>query len=41
LPPGVLFIAYGDKSSLLMAGDTHGSGMPTSKGIEVVLEMIP
>lgn len=38
LPPGLLFIAYGDFSSRLMGGDTHGSGMPTSKGIDVVLE---
>lgn len=37
LPPGLLFIAYGDFSSRLMGGDTHGSGMPTSKGIDVQL----
>ncbi|MFV1964176.1 MAG: molybdopterin dinucleotide binding domain-containing protein [Pirellulaceae bacterium] len=41
LPPGLLFIAYGDLSSRLMEGDTHGSGMPTSKGIDVALEVIP
>jgi formylmethanofuran dehydrogenase subunit D len=40
LPSGVLFIAYGDLSSRLMGGDTHGSGMPTSKGLDVVLEKI-
>jgi formylmethanofuran dehydrogenase subunit D len=40
LPPGVLFIAYGDLSSRLMGGDTHGSGMPTSKGLDVTLEKI-
>ena len=40
LPPGLLFIAYGDLSSQLMGGDTHGSGMPTSKGIDVTLEVI-
>jgi formylmethanofuran dehydrogenase subunit D len=40
LPPGLLFIAYGDLSSRLMGGDTHGSGMPTSKGIDVTLEKI-
>jgi formylmethanofuran dehydrogenase subunit D len=40
LPPGLLFIAYGDLSSRLMAGETHGSGMPTSKGIDVELEII-
>jgi formylmethanofuran dehydrogenase subunit D len=38
LPPGVLFIAYGDLSSRLMGGDTDASGMPTSKGIDVTLE---
>jgi formylmethanofuran dehydrogenase subunit D len=41
LPPGLLFIAYGDLSSKLMGGDTHGSGMPTSKGIDVTLEALP
>lgn len=40
LPPGLLFIPYGDLSSRLMGGDTHGSGMPTSKGIDVTLELV-
>jgi formylmethanofuran dehydrogenase subunit D len=40
LPPGLLFIAYGDLSSRLMGGDTHGSGMPTSKGLDVELEVL-
>ena len=40
LPDGLLFIAYGDISSRLMGGDTHGSGMPTSKGIDVELEVL-
>ena len=40
LPEGLLFIAYGDISSRLMGGDTHGSGMPTSKGRDVELEII-
>ncbi len=40
LPPGLLFIAYGDPSSQLMGADTHGTGMPTSKGIDVELEVI-
>lgn len=40
LPEGLLFIAYGDISSRLMAGDTHGSGMPTSKGMEVSMELV-
>ena len=38
LPPGILFLAYGDMSSRLMGSDTHGSGMPTSKGLDVSLE---
>ena len=40
LPNGLLFIAYGDLSSQLMGGDTHGSGMPTSKGLDVSLEAV-
>jgi len=38
LPPGILFISYGDKSSRLMGGDTQGCGMPDSKGLDVFLE---
>ncbi len=38
LPNGMLFISYGDISSRLMGLDTHGSGMPDSKGIDVCLE---
>ncbi len=37
LPPGMLFISYGDLSSRLMGLDTHGSGMPDSKGLNVQL----
>jgi formylmethanofuran dehydrogenase subunit D len=40
LPPGLLFIAYGDLTCQLMGGDTHGSGMPTSKGIDVEMELV-
>ena len=40
LPAGLLFIAYGDYSSRLMGADTHGSGMPTSKGFDVTMEKI-
>jgi formylmethanofuran dehydrogenase subunit D len=40
LPPGVVFIAYGDRSSRLMGPDSHATGMPTSKGIDVTLEKI-
>lgn len=38
LPPGLLFISYGDKSSRLMGLDTQGSGMPDSKGLDVWME---
>ena len=40
LPEGILFLAYGDLSSRLMGADTHGSGMPTSKGLDVRLEAL-
>jgi formylmethanofuran dehydrogenase subunit D len=40
LPPGVLFIPYGDLSSRLMGGDTHGTGMPNSKSFDVALEKL-
>lgn len=40
LPPGVLFIPYGDCSSRLMGADTHGTGMPDSKGIDIILEKV-
>ena len=38
LPPGMLFSSYGDKSSQLMGGETHGTGMPDSKGLDVFIE---
>ncbi len=41
LPAGVLFLPYGDASSRLMAGDTHGTGMPSSKSFDVELEICP
>lgn len=40
LPLGLLFMPYGDLSSRLMGGDTHGTGMPNSKGIDVKLEKV-
>jgi formylmethanofuran dehydrogenase subunit D len=40
LPPGLLFIAYGDASSRLMGGETHGTGMPDSKGLDVEVEKV-
>src|SRR2546423_12104441 len=38
LPRGLLSLPYGDRSSRLMSGDTHGTGMPNSKGIDVELK---
>jgi formylmethanofuran dehydrogenase subunit D len=35
LPPGMIFMAYGPESSKLMGGETEGTGMPESKGIDV------
>jgi formylmethanofuran dehydrogenase subunit D len=40
LPPGILFIAYGPESSKLMSGETQGTGMPDSKGIDVELTVV-
>lgn len=40
-PPGLLFISYGNISSQLMGGETHGSGMPDSKGLDVFVEKLP
>jgi formylmethanofuran dehydrogenase subunit D len=40
LPSGLLFLPYGDISSQLMGADTHGTGMPDSKGIDVTLEKV-
>ena len=40
LPAGMAFIAYGPASSELMDGETHGSGMPDSKGFEVEVERV-
>lgn len=40
LPPGLLFIAYGPPSSLLMSGETAGTGMPISKNLDVVVEPV-
>jgi formylmethanofuran dehydrogenase subunit D len=40
LPAGLLFIAYGELSSQLMGHDTHGTGMPTSKCLDVTLDVL-
>ena len=38
LPRGLAFIPFGPASSHLMGRETHGSGMPDSKGFEVEVE---
>lgn len=40
LPSGLIFMAYGNSSSKLMGGDTHGTGMPSSKGIDVTVAKV-
>ena len=41
LPSGMLFISYGMQSSQLMGGETHGTGMPDSKCMDVWMEKAP
>ncbi len=38
LPPGIVFVPYGPPTSMLMGGQTDGTGMPTQKGWEVEIE---
>ena len=40
LPEGLLFISYGMKSCQLMGGETHGTGMPDSKCMDVWMEKV-
>ena len=40
VPDGLLFVPYGPPTCRLMGGDTDGTGMPTSKGWEVEVELI-
>ena len=40
VPRGMLFVPYGPPTCRLMAGGTDGTGMPTSKGWEVDVEVI-
>ena len=40
LPSGMLFIGYGMQSSLMMGGETHGTGMPDSKCMDVWMEKV-
>jgi formylmethanofuran dehydrogenase subunit D len=41
VPVGMIFVPYGPPTCRLMAGDTtDGTGMPTSKGWEVEVELV-
>jgi formylmethanofuran dehydrogenase subunit D len=39
VPRGLLFVPYGPPTCRLMGGDTDGTGMPTSKGWDVEVEI--
>jgi formylmethanofuran dehydrogenase subunit D len=39
-PPGLLFLPYGPPVCALIGGETHGTGMPDSKGIDVRIEAV-
>lgn len=39
--PSVVFIPYGPWASLLMGANTHGTGMPSFKGIPAEIEPAP
>jgi formylmethanofuran dehydrogenase subunit D len=40
VPRGLLFVPYGPPTCRLMGGDTDGTGMPTSKGWDVEVEVV-
>jgi formylmethanofuran dehydrogenase subunit D len=40
VPRGLLFVPYGPPTCKLMGGDTDGTGMPTSKGWDVEVEVV-
>ncbi|MFQ6065276.1 MAG: molybdopterin dinucleotide binding domain-containing protein [Candidatus Bathyarchaeia archaeon] len=39
--PGVIFIPYGPWASLIMDPETHGTGMPSLKGLPAEVEPAP
>ncbi len=41
VPEGMIFVPYGPPTCRLMGGETDGTGMPTSKGWDVEVELIP
>jgi formylmethanofuran dehydrogenase subunit D len=40
VPLGLLFVPYGPPTCKLMGGETDGTGMPTSKGWDVEVEVV-
>jgi len=40
IPQGMIFVPYGPPTCKLMGGETDGTGMPTSKGWEVSVELV-
>jgi formylmethanofuran dehydrogenase subunit D len=40
VPQGLLFVPYGPPTCRLMGGETDGTGMPTSKGWDVEVEVV-
>ncbi len=40
VPRGLLFVPYGPPTCQLMGGETDGTGMPTSKGWDVEVEVV-
>jgi len=40
VPPGMIFVPYGPPTCRLMGNTTDGTGMPTSKGWEVEVELV-
>jgi formylmethanofuran dehydrogenase subunit D len=40
VPPGMIFVPYGPPTCRLMGRGTDGTGMPTSKGWEVEVELV-
>jgi formylmethanofuran dehydrogenase subunit D len=40
VPPGMIFVPYGPPTCRLMGSTTDGTGMPTSKGWEVEVELV-
>ena len=39
VPQGMIFVPYGPPTCQLMGGETHGTGMPDSKGWDVEVEL--